>query len=217
MVDSFEATAKTSKAVINRPLADVERLASSDQQVYATYYQRLDAGVQTPYGDSWDRWRRIADATLFPLYEKRIRFAALTLDGIGVRNYGDCSLLLREDLVADRTTVFEENSARFVRDRGPRLPPGRRATWDQRSWLCVAKLASAIHTGTTPNDFPGLLLHQGATLEDDRFVEVHIWGSLTARTCERAIVVPKGKKPGQAFRKALRWRLAAVGVELEVR
>ena len=216
MVDSFEAAAQTSKAIINRPLEDVERLASSDQQIYATYYERLDAGVQTPHGDSWDRWRRIADATLFPLYEKRIRFAALSLDGIGVQRYGDCSLVLREDLVADRTTVFEENSAVFVRAQGPRVPSGRRATWDQRALLCVAKLASAIHAGTTPSDFPGLLLHQGATLEEDRFVEVHIWGSLTARTCERVILVPKGRKPGQAFRKALRWRLAAVGVDLEV-
>lgn len=217
MVNGFEAAATTSKAIINRPLAEIERLASSDQQVYATYYERLDAGVQTPHGDSWDRWRRIADATLFPLYEKRIRFAALSLDGIGVQNYGDCSLVVREELVADRTTVFEENSAVFVRDRGSRLPPGLRATWDQRSRLCVAKLASAIHAGTAPGDFPGLLLHQGAILEDDRFVEVHIWGSLTARTCERVILVPKGRKPGQAFRKALRWRLAAVGVDLEVR
>ena len=97
------------------------------------------------------------------------------------------------------------------------MPPGRRATWDQRSRLCVAKLAEAIHAGTTPSDFPDLLLHQGATSEDDRFVEVHIWGSLTARTCERVILGPKGKKPGQAFRKALRWRLGEVGVELEVR
>jgi len=217
VIDSFEAAAKSSKAVINRHLADIERLASSDQQIYATYYERLDAGVQAPYGDSWDRWRRIADATLFPLYEKRIRFAALSLDGVGVRNYGDCSLVLREGLVADRTTVFEENSAVFVRDRGSRLPPGRRATWDQRSRLCVAKLAAAIHAGTTPSDYPGLLLHQGATLEEDRFVEAHIWGPLTVRTCERVILVPKGKMRGQAFRKALRSRLAVVGVDLEVR
>ena len=217
MVDTFEAAAKDSRAVINRPLADVERLASSDQQIYATYYERLDAGVQTPYGNAWDRWRRIADATLFPLYEKRIRFAALSLDGVGVLNYGDCSLVLRDELVADRTTVFEENSAVFMRDRGPGLALGRRATWDQRARLCVAKLASAIHAGTAPSDFPGLLLRQGAISEDDRFVEVHIWGSLTARTCERAILILKGKKPRQAFRKAFQWRLAAVGIKLEVR
>jgi hypothetical protein len=217
MAESFEAETKASKAVINRPLEEVERLAASEHQIYATYYERLDAGVQSPYGDSWDSWRRKADATLFPLYERRIRFAALSLDGRGIERYGDCSLVVREALIEHRSTVFEDNSAVFLRDRGYRLPPGRRATWEERSLLCVAKLARSIHTGTTPADFPGLLLHQGATAEDDRFIEVHIWGSLTAKSFERAVVSDKGKIRGRAFRKALRVRLAAVGIDLEVR
>ena len=159
----------------------------------------------------------MADATLFPLYEKRIRFAALTLDGLGVQRYGDCSLVLRDALIKDRTTVFEDNSAVFLRNRSYRLPAGHRASWEGRPWLCVAKLSRTIHAGTTAAEFPGLLLHQGATPEDDRFVEVHVWGSLTAKSFERAVVSLSGKKRGSAFRKALRVRLAAAGIELEVR
>lgn len=216
-VESFEAEAKASKAVINRPLEDLERLAASEHQVYATYYERLDGGVQTPYGDEWDTWRRIADATLFPLYEKRIRFAALSLDGIGVQSYGTCSLVLREELIQHRATVFEDNSAVFLRDRSYSLPAGHRATWNERSQLCVAKISPAIHPGTTTADFPGLLLSQGTTAEDDRLVEVHVWGSLTAKSFERAFVSPAERKLGRAQRKALRMRLAKVGIELEER
>lgn len=217
VVESFEIALQSSKAVINRRLADLERLATSDREIYASYYQRLGAELQSPAGDSWDRWRRMADATLFPLYEERIRFAALTLDGLGAQSYGECSLVLREEMIARRTTLFEDNSAVFLRDRDFKLPPGHRAIWEDRSRLAVAKLAPAIHAGTNPADFPGLLLQQGATPEEDRFVEVHIWGPVTARTCQYAILIPKGGKAGRAFRKALRARLAAVGVQLEVR
>lgn len=216
-VESFETMAKTSKAVINKHLEEIERLVSSEHQVYATYYERLDAGVQSPYGDSWDSWRRMADATLFPLYEKRIRFAALSQDGIGVRSYGECSLVLRDLLIGRRTTVFEDNAAVFLRDRDYKLRPGHRAVWEERFLLCVAKLAGSIHPGTTPDDFPGLLLHQGATAEYDSFVEVHIWGPLTAKSFERAVLPPAGKMRSRVFRKALKARLATVGIELEVR
>ena len=217
VLESFEIALQSSKAVINRPLADLERLAVSDRQLYATYYQRLGSEVQAPDGNAWDRWRRMADATLFPLYEERIRFAALTLDDQGVWSYGECSLVLREELIARRASVFEDNSTVFLRDRDFKLSPGYRATWEDRSRLAVAKLAPAIHAGTLPADFPGLVLQQGPTAEDDRVIEVHVWGPVTARTCQRVILVPKGRKAGQVFRKALRARLAAVGVELEER
>jgi hypothetical protein len=216
-VATFEAACRRSKAVINRPVADLDRLAASDRQLYATYYQRVGAEVQAPTGDAWDRWRRIADATLFPLYEDRIRFGALSLDGVGVQSYGECSLVLRDEMIAQRTTVFEDNSAVFVRDKGPKLRPGHRATWGERSLLCVAKLAPEIDDTTKPGDFASVLLHQGATPEEDRFVEVHVWGPLTARTCERAILSQPGKRPSQALRNALRVRLAAVGIELRIR
>lgn len=217
VVERLEAALRGSKAVINRPLADLERLAASDRQIYATYYQRLEAEVQAPHGDDWDRWRRMADATLFPLYEERIRFAALALDGVGVQSYGECSLVLRDELIAHRASVFEENSAVFLRDRGYQLPPGYRASWEDRSRLAVAKLAPAVHAGTLPADFPGLLVRQGPTAEEDCFIEVHIWGPVTARACECAIMISKGRRAGQGFRKALQARLAAVGVKWEVR
>lgn len=217
MVESLEVALQGSQAVINRPLADLERLVASDRQLYASYYQRLGAEVQAPDGNVWDSWRRMADATLFPLFEERIRFAALSLDGMGLQSYGECSLVLREELIAHRASVFEDNSAVFLRDRGYQLSPGHRAAWEDRSRLGVAKLASAVHAGTVPADFPGLLLQQGPTSEEDRFIEVHIWGPVTARTCQCAILIPKGGKAGRAFRRALQARLAAQGVELEVR
>ncbi len=217
VLESFEAAITASKAVINRPLLEVERLASSDRQLYSSFYQRLEAGLQLPYGDKWDRLRVKADAELFPLYAKPIRFAALSLDGMGLRSYGDCTFVLRENLIAHRASVFEDNSAVFLRDRGYKLPPGQRAPWRERAKLCVAKLTKWIHKDTTPADFPGLLLEQGADPENDRFVEVHIWGSLSIRSFERAVLSTGARPPRQAIRKALRTRMEEMGLELEYR
>lgn len=219
LVESFETAAGASKAVINRPLLEVERLASSDRQLYASFYQRLEAGLQLPYGEKWDRLRVMADMALFPNHAKPIRFAALSLDGIGLRSYGECTFVLREDLIAHRTSVFEDNSAMFLRELKlhDKVPPGHRASWAERSKLCVAKLASRIHAAMTPADFPGLLLEQGATPEDDRFVEVHIWGPLSIRSFERVILSTGSRPPRQVIRKALRTRMNEMGLELEYR
>lgn len=213
----FEAAVQGSMAVLNRSLLALDGFASSGRQLYATYDQRLQGGAQAPPGESWDRWRRLANAELSPLSEPRIRLAVLSLDGIGVRRYGNCFLVLRETVITSEASVFEEDSPESLRDRRREPVVCRRAAWRERVRLCVAHRAPSIDAGTTPADFPGLLLRQGATPEDDRFVEVFIWGPLTIRSCERALLETGGRKPRKAIQEALRRRLAAVGVDLEVR
>lgn len=213
-VDAFAAALAGSQAVINCRVEEVDRLASSDRNFYASYYERLHGGVHGPYDDAWDLLRKVADVTLFTHYEDKIHFAALSLDGIGVRSYGACSLVLREPMIASRTSVFEGNSAGLLGKR-QRLRPGFRALWADRMKLGVAKLAAQVGAGTEPVQFPALLLFQGGTPEEDRFVEVHIWGSLSIRTCERVILLSEPRKTRQVQVKALRLKLAAMGVALE--
>src|SRR5215208_6385612 len=159
----FEAVAGTSHAVIARPIEDVMRLAGSDRQLYATFYELTQGESRLSFGDDWDRKRRIADEALFPGYKEKIRFAALSLDGSGVPEFGACSLSLREELIAHRASVFEDNSAVLLHQRGYGEPPASRATWEERGKLCAAKAASEIGPNTGPSEFPGILLRRGAT------------------------------------------------------
>ena len=155
----FEKALVGSKAVIARPEGEVLRLANSNKQLYATYYQLIEAGVKLPDGDEWDTLRRIADILLFQGYEKDIRFAALSLDGVGLSNFGSCSIVFRNDMIAPRASVFEENSALFMEhrkikvSRTPNLPKGYRATWDERGKLCVAKLSGKIDSATRFDEY----------------------------------------------------------------
>lgn len=193
LLDELETRAASANAVICKHVSEAQRIASSAKQGIASYYQLLEAEVRLPDGDEWDFLRRQADAALFPDYEEHIRFAALSLDRTGVRNYGPCSMTLRTDYIAHRTTVFEENSAVFVKpirvEKLRKAVIGYRASWDDRGKLSAAKVGGRGHltTKTTSAELPGVLLKQSAApgdTNDDDFVEAHVWGPMTVRTIE---------------------------------
>lgn len=211
-VAQFEEEAAGSKAVMARPMRELDRLISSDQELIPSYYGLLAGQVRLPHGNQWDGLRGIADEALFLGYKEHIRFAALSLDGQGLSSYGECSFVLRESMIGHRASVYEENSAVSLKRHAYKPPAGRRATWLERAMLCVAKLASLIQPGTPRDRFAHLLLQGGETSKEDCFVEVHVWGSMTIWSIERILV---RKQRRQGARKALQDRLKAFGVELE--
>ncbi len=218
-LQDFENAIADSKAGIARSESEVLRLASSNRQLYGTYYQLIDAGVRLPDGDEWAVLRELADTVLFPGNKKEMRFAALTLDDSGLSNYGSCLIVFRSAMISHRASVFEENSALFVERHGikisrkPNLPKGHRATWDERAKLCVAKLSRKIDSATRSDEYSGLLLKQGATSEDDEFIEVHIWGPMTVLTMERVIVTDPKPRHRATIVKAIKAKLAKHNVQ----
>jgi hypothetical protein len=215
VLEDFEAASRGSKAIITRPFRELERLSSSDKELLSTFYQLIQAEVRLPHGTKWDRLRGLADESLFPGSRESIRFAALSLDGAGLPSYGDCSFVLQESMIAHRASVYEENSAVAMKKHAYDPPPGHRATWEERGKLCVAKLGDEVQSTTSPTEFPGLLLQPGVTPEEDRFVEVHLWGPMTIRTMERVAVMAPRKGQKSAY-SAIGARLRAIGVTWEV-
>src|SRR5690242_2288098 len=96
-------------------------------------------------------------------------------------------MVLKDVAIADRATVFEENSVSFCERHelgvARQLPAGHRATWEDRALLAIAKLEPKLAAGTTAKDFPGIVL---AECEQD-FIEVHIFGSLSRKSIERIV------------------------------
>jgi len=217
-LQDFESAVAGSKAVIARSEIEVHRLASSDRQLYATYYELTEAGISLPAGDEWDTLRELADTLLFAKSKKHIRFGCLSLDGIGLPNYGPCSIVLREEMISHRSSVFEENSAVFMErrkikiSREPKMPKGYKATWGERGKLCVAKLATKIDSTTPSDKYSEILLKQGAISEYDEFVEVHIYGAMTVLTMDQVIVTAPRKNQRATILKAIEFKLAKHGV-----
>jgi hypothetical protein len=218
ILEDFENAVGQSQAVISRSEIEVNRLASGNRQLYATYYEFTEAGMSLPAGDQWDVLRELADTVLFWKSKKHIRFGALSLNGEGLPNYGVCSMVLRDEMICHRSSVFEENSAVFMErnnirfSREPKLPKGYKAVWEDRGKLCVAKLAKEIDSQTGPDKYSGLLLQQGSTSENDRFVEVHIYGAMTVLTMEQVIVTAPKRSQKATILKAIKFKLAQHGV-----
>jgi hypothetical protein len=214
----FEAAITHTVVVIARSVNEVQRLATSDKEVYATFHQLVGAGIKIPEDNKWDTVRVLTDHALFPGYKEQIRFAALSLDGIGLSNYGACSIVFRTDMIEHRTSVFEENSTLFMKHHNieiwnaDKLPRGYRATWKDRGKLCIAKLSKKIHAGTQSSDYPKLLLRQGTTPGEDEFVEAHICGPMTARTMQLVTFSPHRNPPERVIIEALKEMLDKIGV-----
>jgi hypothetical protein len=219
-VQDFETAVGTSKAVLARSVEEVQRLATSNRQLYATYYQLIEDGLKLPDNDEWNVARATTDTVLFPDYKQHIRFAALSLDGVGLSSFGSCSIELRDEMIAHRASVFDENSVLFMErhgvkvSRNPNVPKGYRAIWGERDKLCVAKLAARVDSATTPNQYSGLLLTQGASPETHEFVEVHIFGPMTALTMAK-VTITVSKPRSKVTIRALKSNLAKHGVSVE--
>jgi hypothetical protein len=94
----------------------------------------------------------------------------------------------RTSLFIDNNVVFTVYEQKAAMADALNLERGHRATWDERHKLCIAKLGPRLDPNAVPGDFARLLLTQGATARDDRFVELHIWGPITVRSVQSARV-----------------------------
>jgi hypothetical protein len=205
IVREFEIAAARSQAVVGSTLQKLLPVVTRDRDVYATFHKiaelrfSREPALNSP---EWDKLRVHAEIELLGSVRNidELHYAALTLDGRSLPNYGEVSILLRENLISHRASVFQENSGYFVHRSGVKFPPGSRGTWIDRAKLCVAKLASYITKATGHNDFSTLLLQSGSAGYDDQFVEVHIFGPMTFATFEKVTIFPKGARPSSALR-----------------
>ena len=224
-VVEFENAVSSSEAVVTCPFLEFSRLAASDREIYATFYEKSRAPIRLPTGGKWDVLRNAVDGALFPGegFRDRIRFAALTLDGRGLPNYGDAWLILADHMIEHRASVFESNSVVWAIRRKMAVeeltdwPKGYRARWEERGKLSAVKLAGAIGARTPLAEHGALLLKGGATGRDDEFVEVHVYGTMTRRTLARVSVPQRSRKGQRALLLALKEGLEEAGVEMELR
>jgi hypothetical protein len=227
-VAAFEAAVANSVIVRNVGELEIRSLASGTTMT-STFEKMLGAEALLKGYDVWTQPRLIAGASLFPGYQGEIRFAAIAVGPVpyGVLNYGPFALVLREEMVAHRSSVFETNSARIVKDAGLRpggdlMAAGHRATWPDRARLAVAKIANSIKVGVGADEHQDLLISQGPTSADDEFIEVHIYRPITIRAVSRVLV--KWSKPATSQRrpislaimKAVKKELSRARIPLEI-
>lgn len=192
----FEAAVKESVAVVACDLPLLLRLLTEQQYLYNNFHNAVNIFVQPD--ESYYK-RQIVEAYLFPGYEKKIIYAALSLDGRGLTNYGrkhtndhPYFIELSDYAVKIRSTVMEENSYIFAKKHMnvkelnfKPVPLGFRTVWRDRHRLAVAKLADRFTSNTTPADFPHLLLINGSNRETDDFIEILMYGTFSGEAIRK--------------------------------
>jgi predicted nucleic acid-binding Zn ribbon protein len=135
----FEQELSRSKAVICRSLSIIQRLMSSDTELYNNFYNMVDSNARIPEENRWDNTREAVDGMIFPHYHHDICFAALSLNDKGPKSYGDYCMVLKTDLIKRRATTFEENTYVFAEKHRlvvtEPVPVGYRASWEDRGRL----------------------------------------------------------------------------------
>lgn len=216
ILNEFETNCQRAVAVFNAPLAKMVREFSTGTQIFETYYdlERLRLRSEIPSPHDWQRLRPQAEIELLgsEKHINQIHYAALSLDGNGLESYGDCTIRLKEKMIAHRSTCFEGNSALIFKERHE-FGDCLRSSWNDRAKLCVAKYALNLSETTTCDKFTQMLLHPGPTQDADEFVEVHVFGTMTAQTIE-SVTIKLGKMPtrNRTLWKAVKEKLQKCGV-----
>ncbi len=142
------------------------------------------------------------------LHLDKLHYAAISLDGVGLDSYGDCTVTLREKMISHRASCFEGNTA-LIYEKTHDFSDCLRSSWAKRTKLCAAKIAGKLDESMSSNDFPGILLSKGASQDDDEFVEVHVFGTMTAQTFQ-SVAIDSSKLPREqkTLSRAVKEKLA---------
>lgn len=183
-VVGFRKAVERSVAVVGCDLYRLRELTKDSNSLYSNYYLAARGEVRRAAEVENDRQRRVVDAIVFGVYAEHIRYAALSLDGVGLSSYGKDGLSyglgLRDVAIAKRASLLEENSYAFVKRHHltgtSSMPAGYRCSWGNRSLLATAKLADFIGPETTTSEYARILLSSSGDRATDQFVEVHIYG-----------------------------------------
>lgn len=188
VLNDFGTKILDSKMAIVRPLAYMLWLLESDKHTYSTYQLEVQMGARIPEENKWDLTRNQWEAALHPNFHKEIRYGCLTLNNKGLEKFGPYVMIMKDEMIAHRATVFEENPAIFVDRLGVLLnqpiPPGYRSAWEKRDVLAKSKLYHKLSAGTRPDDYPMILLDVGAGDKPADYIEVHLYGGFTQAAIE---------------------------------
>jgi hypothetical protein len=196
IVSEFEDAVRKSSAVVSMSLEVMTLLATSTNALYSNYELAVRAQTRRPAKPLNDQNRSAVDSKFWGVAASEIRYAALSLYGVGLDSYGMCFALVADKFIQHRATVLEENTFPFIeRIRfADDLPLGFRSDWSNRHKVAVAKLYGEFSKKTKPGDFARILLNPG-TRDSDQFIEVHIYGSFGfAAFSSISTLKPKNKR-----------------------
>ena len=213
----FEKACAGSSAVFRCELLRLHAEIASGTEIYKPFrdIERLRLRYERSTDRDWPALRIKAERDLLgnDKHLGNVHYASVSINGDGITSYGDVTVTLSERMISHRASCIEGNSADLFAKHG-NLAKILRSTWEERAKLCVAKAATNVNTGTNTDDFPGLILKNKKGKDD--FVEVMVFGSMTAATFETVTIdraVMARSKRDLVYWEAVKEKLAKYNVQ----
>ena len=182
----FLNAANASHALFNCELGRLHREIASETDIWETYYQleALRLRSSAPKSLDWAKLRPQAEIELLGSQDhvKKLHYACLSVDGGGLISYGECVVKLATPMIAHRASCFSGNSA-VIYHREHSFSNCLRSDWSGRGKIAVVAFADRLSQSTSDREFATMLVSRGDQPLDDEFIEVHIFGPMTAKTC----------------------------------
>lgn len=164
-------------------------LLVSTQSLFTNYESQVSAGQRQPASSVNDKKRFAVSGAFFGAYADKICYGCLSINGIGLSNYGSVHMRLKDISIKDRVTFIEDNTYK-LHDSGstPGTSPVsvQMATWASRSKLACIKLFPSIVAFRNAREAINRLVSQGKSgREDDQFIEAHVYGSFNKDSIEK--------------------------------
>jgi len=186
-LSKFDKACESSAAVFACSLEKLHREVATGTDVFETFHdlERLRLQVGEIGDHDWAKLRPQAEIELLGGHQHldKLHYASLSIGETGLTSYGKCLVKLSEPMIAHRASCFEGNTAVLYK-RQRSFDSCLRSTWPERNRICTAVFGEKIDDDTEYNDFPTILVDVAENRVDDQFIEVHIFGPMTAKTFE---------------------------------
>jgi hypothetical protein len=215
----FETAVEHSNIVIVRSFIDMLSIVENENKLISTFHQQVASGARLAEDNYYDPRRDGIESIVHPLYYKEIHYAALSLDFIGAKNYGEAHIQLHNKYIKSRTTFLEENSFNLVKKLklkvGEVLPSGYRSSWADKGKLALCKYHANLNGDEESNvDFQRILLVES---DDPDFIEAHIYGNIHMKCIAAVTLLSDACNTSKVLFDAKKNLFLAKGIKVEVR
>jgi hypothetical protein len=215
----FETAVDKANVVIVRSFIDIISLVENENMLISTFHQQVASGARLAENNYFDPKRDGIESIIHPLYYDKIHYAALSLDSIGAKNYGEAHITLHNKFIESRTTFLEENSFNLVKKLelkvGEVLPSGYRSSWLDKGKLALCKYHANLNENDNGMvDFQKVLLVES---DDPDFIEAHIYGSIHMKCIEAVTLLSDANITSKVLFEAKKSTFLAKGIKVEVR
>ena len=218
VASEFIEAVNKANVVIARSMLDLIPMIQNSNKLFATFHNQVASNARLAENNEFDPKRETIESLLHPFYYKNIHYAALSLDCVGIKDYGDVHIKFHNKFIQNRTSFFEENPFNFVKKHnllvGDSVPPGFRSTWEEKGKLALCKYHANLYVGMESKQFKDVLV---VNKDNPDFIEAHIYGNIHVACIDKITMFSDAEQTSTLLFNANKKKFKDLDIKIEMR